>query len=170
MADREKACYGGPLGAVELTLSGAALAQVRLLRGAGPGRGRPAEPSPAMRRFLAALEGYFAGWRIGVPLRELDLSGCTAFQRRVYEALMDVPFGRVVTYGQMAARVGRPRGARAVGQALGRNPLPLFIPCHRVVAARGRLGGFGAGIDWKVKLLTHERSGLAGDRTKEAAG
>jgi O-6-methylguanine DNA methyltransferase len=98
---------------------------------------------------------YLAGRRrrFTVPV---DLSGVPAFQRRVLQALRRVPYGRTITYGQLAARAGRPRAARAVGQAMAHNPVPLIVPCHRVVASGGGLGGFGGGLALKRRLLALE--------------
>lgn len=80
----------------------------------------------------------------------------TDFQHRVWSALLDIPSGQTVTYGELAARIGRPKAARAVGTALGANPVPLFVPCHRVVASNG-LGGFTGGLAIKKRLLTTEK-------------
>ena len=80
----------------------------------------------------------------------------TAFQRAVWQALLDIPRGATMTYAEVAARVGRPGAARAVGQAVGHNPVPLLIPCHRVVGSNGGLGGFGGGLPMKRTLLHQE--------------
>jgi methylated-DNA-[protein]-cysteine S-methyltransferase len=101
------------------------------------------------------LRAYFAGRRRHFDVR-IDLRGVTPFQRRVLEATSAVPPGQVVSYGEIARRIGRPHGGRAVGQALGRNPIPIVIPCHRVVAAGGRLGGYTGGLAIKRKLLRLE--------------
>ena len=85
---------------------------------------------------------------------KMDLA-CTPFQWAAMKAIAEIPFGETRTYKQVAAMAGRPKGARAIGQAMGRNPLPLIFPCHRVVAAAG-LGGFGSGLDVKQYLLEHE--------------
>ena len=114
---------------------------------------------PAARKMAARAEReiveYLAGRRrrFTVPA---DLSAAPPFHRKVLAALARVPYGRTVTYGQLAARAGRPRAARAVGQAMARNPVPLLIPCHRVVAGGGGLGGFGGGLDLKRRLLAIE--------------
>ncbi len=80
----------------------------------------------------------------------------TDFQKQVLFALQEIPYGHFVTYGALAKRIGKPKAVRALGAALGKNPLPILLPCHRVVAGRGRLGGFSAGIDLKLKLLEIE--------------
>jgi O-6-methylguanine DNA methyltransferase len=88
----------------------------------------------------------------------VDLSGGTAFQRQVWAALQAIPAGQTETYAQLAASLKKPKAARAVGGACGANPVPLLIPCHRVVGAHGGLGGFSGGLHWKQKLLGREAS------------
>jgi O-6-methylguanine DNA methyltransferase len=107
------------------------------------------------RDVCSALLRLLDGTAAIVPWGCFDLSGFTEFQKHVLQALHAVPFGNLVTYGQLAARVGRPKAARAVGAVCGANPVPIFIPCHRVVAANG-LGGFGPGPTWKIRLLRLE--------------
>lgn len=123
-----------------------------------PGDGHPDPPDtwpPLLREAVAQLEAYFRRERSSFDI-PLDLDAVTAFQRQVYDELMKVPHGRLTTYGELAGKVGRPDGARAVGQAVGANPVPIVIPCHRVVAADGRLGGFSGGLPVKVALLALE--------------
>ncbi len=93
----------------------------------------------------------------GIPV---DMHGLPQFNRRVYELARTIPPGETRTYGELAATLGLPGAARAVGQALGENPVPIVIPCHRVLAARGRTGGFsgGAGVPTKLRMLAIERS------------
>lgn len=80
----------------------------------------------------------------------------TPFQRAVWEALLRIPPGETRSYGRLAIAIGRPRAARAVGQACGANPIPVLVPCHRVLAGSGGLGGFSGGLDWKRRLLAAE--------------
>ncbi len=105
------------------------------------------------------LDDLFAGRRHSVDV-PLDLEGIDGFRRTVLETLArDVPWGETVSYGELAAMAGRPRAARAVGSAMRRNPLPFVIPCHRVLAAGGKIGGYGGAanaIDLKRKLLARE--------------
>ena len=142
-----------PLGPIELGVRDGRLARVELLASNGRPTGAPAAWA---RPFVEALGRYLAGADAGLAWEAMDTSGCTPFQQRVLRELTAVPFGKLVTYGELAGRVGLPRGARAVGGAVGSNPFPIFIPCHRVVAAKGGLGGFSAGLGWKARLLTHE--------------
>ena len=107
--------------------------------------------------LAAALDGlnlYFSGGPENLD-HPLDLRG-TQFQMQVWSTLRGIPLGEVATYGEIAERIGRPGGARAVGQACGSNPAVLFVPCHRVVASAGKLGGFGSGLKLKKALLLHE--------------
>ncbi|MCD7760820.1 MAG: methylated-DNA--[protein]-cysteine S-methyltransferase [Clostridiales bacterium] len=113
--------------------------------------------SPALAAGLSALEGYFRGCPVpkNLPLAPRG----TPFQRAVWAALEDIPWGETRTYGQLAAQLGRPGAARAVGQACHRNPLPILVPCHRVVGANGSLTGFAGGLACKEVLLRLEREG-----------
>jgi methylated-DNA-[protein]-cysteine S-methyltransferase len=103
---------------------------------------------------IAQLEQYFAGERTEFEL-ELDARG-TPFQREVWAALREIPFGETRSYGEIAAAVGRPRAARAVGSANNRNPIAIVVPCHRVVGAGGALVGYAGGLGCKTWLLEHE--------------
>ncbi len=106
-----------------------------------------------IRRFRI----YLSGGEITFP-DKLDLSGATHFQRRVWEITRLIPYGGTRSYTWVAQQVGRPRVVRAVGQALARNPLPVIIPCHRVLAIGGGIGGFSDGVEMKRRLLHLEAS------------
>ena len=110
------------------------------------GRAEPADPPPVIAAVVAQAVRYFAGERIDFSPIELDLSAVDPFRRSVYQALRKVGFGETVTYGELAKRAGaaEPQAAQDVGVAMARNPVPLIIPCHRVLAAGGKLGGFSA--------------------------
>jgi O-6-methylguanine DNA methyltransferase len=108
----------------------------------------------AAEKFARELRQYLRGKRSGFKTA-LDISSGTHFQRAVWEKLLEIPYGEVVTYKELACAVGRPKAARAVGNAVGKNPLPIIIPCHRVLAANG-LGGYSCGIDIKKNLLRLE--------------
>lgn len=102
----------------------------------------------------AQLAEYFAGRRTGFDV-PLDPAG-SAFERRVWDALRAIPYGATTSYGALARRLGDPRATRAVGAANGRNPIPIIVPCHRVIGANGDLVGFGGGLERKRWLLEHE--------------
>lgn len=104
------------------------------------------------------LVEYFAGSRHEFEV-ELKLAG-SPFQRAVWQALLQVPYGRTVTYSALAAEIGKPRASRAVGNAMAANPLPIVIPCHRVTAAGGKLGGYSGGVEKKRFLLSLEGAAL----------
>ena len=115
-----------------------------------------ATPAPHLFDYLVRrFRDYFAGKKITFPDR-LDLSGATAFQRKVWEVTRLIPYGETRSYGWVAGQIQKPDAARAVGQALGRNPLPVIVPCHRVLAGDGKLCGFGGGLDMKRYLLRLE--------------
>lgn len=116
---------------------------------------------PVFEQTREWLDRYFAG-KAPDP-RELPLTArATAFQARVREAMLDIPYGQTTSYGAIAKRIesetGKRQSARAVGGAVGHNQLCLIVPCHRVVGSNGSLTGFGGGIDMKVKLLEHEKA------------
>jgi len=113
--------------------------------------------SPILDDAARQLEAYFDGDLVAFDL-PLDLDG-TGFQRRCWLALASIPYGQTVSYGEQARRLGLGNdAARAVGAANGRNPLPIVLPCHRVIGADGSLTGFGGGLDVKQFLLEHERA------------
>ena len=117
-----------------------------------PPQARP----PLLRAAVEQLEEYFAKSRRAFDL-ELDFpDSTTGFQHDVYDRLLEIEYGRVVSYGQVARDIGKPDMARAVGQAVGANPVPIVVPCHRVVAWDGSLTGFGGGLPAKVALLKLE--------------
>ncbi|NQU10361.1 methylated-DNA--[protein]-cysteine S-methyltransferase [bacterium] len=155
------ACITTKLGEFRATITARGVQALRL-----PGRhgrqaaGDPLQPGErtVVRVLTRALCAHAGGrpWRDRIPL---DLSAGTDFQRRVWRTLRSIPFGETRSYAWVARRVGRPRAARAVGAACGANPVPVLVPCHRVVAGDGSLGGFSAGLGWKRRLLALEGGG-----------
>ena len=109
----------------------------------------------ALPEVKRQLEQYFAGRRRKFDLR-LAPQG-TAFQRKVWKELLKIPYGKTLSYGSLAGRIGDPRAARAVGTANGRNPISIIIPCHRVIGSTGRLTGYAGGLKVKEALLRLER-------------
>lgn len=125
--------------------------------GGGPRGDGPRDPAPraAASPFLHALSACFDGDFSALVSVPVDLAG-TEFQRTVWAALRTIPPGRTLSYGELARKIGRPNAVRSVGAANGANPVSLVIPCHRVIASDGRLGGYGWGPERKRWLLTHE--------------
>ena len=125
-----------------------------------------APPPPWIAAVANSIRKYLAGEKIDFSNIEVDLVGIDEVRRRIYAALRDVPFGRTTTYGELAQVIGATdwEGARDVGDAMGRNPIPIVIPCHRVLAAGGKIGGFSAygGTATKQKLLALEGVHLDG--------
>jgi methylated-DNA-[protein]-cysteine S-methyltransferase len=148
-----------PIGGLLLVSDGVQLSEVHFQSGAGvralsPALGRNAK---ALEHAKAQLAQYFRGAR-----REFDMPIApmgTAFQRDVWRALRDIPFGETRSYSELARSLGKPNAVRAVAQANGSNPLPIIIPCHRVIGADGSLTGFGGGLEIKHWLLEHESAG-----------
>lgn len=118
-------------------------------------------PPPAIGDVIARIRALLAGGRDDLTDVDLDMHASTPFEQRVYEVARRIPPGATVTYGEVAARIGSPKAAREVGAALGRNPFPIIVPCHRVVAANGKMGGFSApgGVKTKLRLLALEDAG-----------
>jgi methylated-DNA-[protein]-cysteine S-methyltransferase len=119
-----------------------------------------ATPSPPVQAVIDGVVDLLAGGRPGFEDAPLDYSVVSDFQRRVYEIALKIPAGRTVTYGDIARELGNVAFSREVGQALGKNPYAPVVPCHRVLAAGGKAGGFSArgGLDSKAKLLTIEKA------------
>jgi len=145
-----------PIGDLILVADDEALREIRFTSGKRP-EGPPVngqeDPRP-FARIVRQLDEYFAGGRreFDVPLAPQG----TAFQRRVWDALLGVAYGRTATYAEIARAVGNPKAVRAVGLANGRNPIPIIIPCHRVIGSDGTLTGYGGGLPIKRKLLELE--------------
>lgn len=126
---------------------------LRLHYGANGFQLRSARSRSSARR---AFEAYFEGELAAIEAVSTHTRG-TGFQRRVWSALREIPAGTTLSYGQLAARIGRPAAVRAVGAANGANPIPVIVPCHRVIGADASLTGFGGGLERKRWLLAHER-------------
>jgi methylated-DNA-[protein]-cysteine S-methyltransferase len=147
-----------PIGRLTLIASDTALVGIWFEHGRDAQRqARPMQrkPSGILARTRGQLEEYFSGLRREFDL-PLDPRG-TEFQRRVWENLMHIAYGETTSYGALASRLGNPKGSRAVGLANGSNPIPIVIPCHRVIGADGSLTGFGGGLPIKAALLELER-------------
>lgn len=153
------AMYDSPGGPLTLTSDGAALTGIFFEKGR---HFTPPKATDSADKVLDAtrkqLDSYFAGKRMNfdVPLAPRG----TAFQTRVWSALTKIAYGETKSYGAIANAIGSPKAVRAVGAANGRNPIPIIIPCHRVIGANGSLTGFGGGMAWKELLLDLEKGAL----------
>jgi methylated-DNA-[protein]-cysteine S-methyltransferase len=153
--------YSSPVGELLIQGDGDSLTELSRRKGGGvfgPGeipRGWTRDDKQ-FSKAIEQLDEYFDGSRTEFGL-ELHLEG-TDFQLRVWESLRRIPYGETVSYGELAEEIGAPGAARAVGSANGRNPVGIVIPCHRVIAAGGALGGYGGGLDMKSYLLDLESS------------
>lgn len=165
--EREDACCAkswvtvtSPIGDILLVAAESGLCELQL-----PGSFKPradggtgGAAGRVLERAVAQLSRYFAG-----TLRQFELPLCaegTEFQKRVWSALCEIPYGTTESYGSVAARTGNPRAGRAVGMANNRNPIAIIVPCHRVIGSSGALVGYGGGLWMKQWLLGHERSVL----------
>jgi len=147
-----------PVGELKLGANGSRLAAI-LWENDKPNRVRlgpmsESPDNPVLMKTARQLEEYFAGTRNAFDL-ELDFAG-TDFQKKVWTALLTIPFGETRTYSQIAEQIGHPSAVRAVGAANGRNPISIIAPCHRVIGASGKLTGFAGGLEAKERLLTLE--------------
>jgi len=149
--------YVSPIGPIEIRSSGTGIVSLTFIEGkAAAGRAQAPPDVPAvLKRCVRELEEYFGGRRRTFGLK-LDLRG-TEFQKRVWQELTGIPFGWTVSYADIARALGGEGAARAVGGANHANPVPIIIPCHRVVGRGGRLTGYGGGLWRKSWLLEHER-------------
>lgn len=147
----------GGICAVQLPEGGAERVRARLARRWG---GVEAEPPPAVAAAIGAMQALLAGEARALDDVALDLDGASDFNRRVWDVTRTIPPGETLTYGEVARRIGEPGAARAVGKALGENPCPIIVPCHRVLAASGGTGGFsgGEGVQTKMRMLSIERA------------
>ena len=156
------AYYDSPIG--PLLVAGDAEAVTHILF---PKKGKPMKPLAGwtdsaqgpVGEAIRQLREYFAGKRQDFDL-PLTFEG-TKFQKSVWRQLQQIPYGQTITYGELAKRVGNPKASRAVGSANGKNCIPIVVPCHRVIAAGGKLGGFGGGLPTKQSLLALETKGAA---------
>jgi len=151
-----------PVGTLYLLFSGAALAGISFER-------PRVKAGKAPDSFLRELEEYFAG-RLREFSQKIAFLEGTEFEKEVWLALREVPYGETRTYKWLAERVGRPRGPRAVGQALSKNPIPIVLPCHRIIESDGDIGGYSSGVEIKRRLLAMEYyNAMAGGRATSSS-
>lgn len=153
MSNATMAVIASPVGALELRVVDGYLTRIHFAGSAAMQEGT-LDDDPVLRATADQLREYFAGERttFDVPMR---LEG-SAFQRIVWQLLLEIPYGETWSYGQLAKRIGPDASPRAVGAANGSNPIPVIVPCHRVIGANGKLVGYGGGLDKKVGLLELE--------------
>jgi methylated-DNA-[protein]-cysteine S-methyltransferase len=149
-----------PIGPLLLVSDAAGLRQIMFAKNGKPAPVNPEwrESTPALSEPIRQLRAYFAG-----ELEAFDLPLApegTPFQQKVWDELCKIPYGQTISYGELARRIGNPNASRAVGLANGSNPIPVVIPCHRVIGADGKLTGYGGGLPIKEKLLALERRQL----------
>lgn len=145
-----------PIGPLLLVANETGLRRIEFVQGRRPARPDPTweENSKALDTNARQLREYFAG-----KLTDFDLPLApegTPFQQKVWKALCHIPYGETISYGELARRIGNPQAPRAVGLANGSNPIPIIIPCHRVIGSNGKLTGYGGGLPIKEKLLALE--------------
>ena len=150
-----------PIGKLTLVAGGTGIRRI-LWDGEAPPEDAVEGHSDILDAAVTQIREYFTGNRTTFDL-PLDLGG-TPFQEKVWRELGSIPFGTTISYGEQARRIGRPQAARAVGAANGRNPVPVVLPCHRVIGSSGALTGFGGGLDTKRTLLRHEAEVLAAEQ------
>jgi methylated-DNA-[protein]-cysteine S-methyltransferase len=169
LKDAEVTLFATPLGTCAIAWADAGIVGVELPADDRSVRARlqrrmpaaiEASPTPAIQHAIDGVVALLEGEPRDLTDVEVDMSIVQPFDRRVLEAARTIPPGETLTYGQLAARIGHPTAAREVGAALGRNPFPIIVPCHRILAANGKSGGFSGtgGVATKLKLLGIERS------------
>jgi len=149
-----------PVGPLLLVADDSGLRQILFVNGRHPAKPEPdwKENSSRFKDTICQLRAYFSS-----ELQEFDLPLApegTSFQQEVWRCLCEIPYGETICYGELARRIGNPNASRAVGLANGSNPIPIVIPCHRVVGSNGKLTGYGGGLPIKEKLLALERRQL----------
>jgi len=145
--------YKSLLGVIEIEATDKAITGLRLLNH-NPATWQTSA-NPLIMETCTQLDEYFAGKRRTFEL-PLSPEG-TPFQQTVWKRLQEIPYGQTISYAQLAKAVGNPKACRAVGSANGKNPIPILIPCHRVIASDGGIGGFASGLEHKIQLLNLER-------------
>lgn len=151
----KKMIVKSPIGELTLVGSASALVALHLPESDDPPLEAPAGKTPLLTRVADQLREYFAGERREFDV-ELAAKG-TPFQQIVWTALLNIPYGGLSSYGDVARAIGRPAASRAVGAANGRNPIAIIVPCHRVIGSTGQLTGYGGGLPTKKWLLAHEQ-------------
>lgn len=145
------ACYNSKIGLIEITGTAEGILSLGFLEDTAR---NPVENHPCVQECVAQLDEYFRGMRKEFSVNVI-LQG-TEFQKQVWQQVMTIPFGKTVSYQDVAVALGKPKACQAVGNANGRNKIPIIIPCHRVLGSDGKLTGYGGGLWRKEWLLQHE--------------
>lgn len=151
-----------PIGLVEIGTDDGALITLDFVD-------RTDAPRTQRNAVAGAVRAYFYGDLDAIERLPVRFDHGTPFQQEVWNALCTIPLGETISYAELARRVGRPSAFRAVGSANGQNPIAVVVPCHRVIAADGTIGGYGGGLDRKRWLLAHEGVAVPADRVRQAA-
>ena len=147
--------YQSPVGCLKLTANDDSLTTLQLIKDVSCGSESKLPDNTVIQQTCKQLDEYFAGRR---NMFELPLSPAgTFFQQKVWSALQQIPYGKTISYAQLAQSVGNPKACRAVGSANGKNPIAIIIPCHRVINTGGKLGGYAYGLEVKKQLLDLEQ-------------
>jgi len=161
-AFESRAIISSPIGAVEVLQIGEAITGIRIISSL-PSSARASKITPLLRIVTTQLKEYFSGTRFDFEF-PIELRG-TDFQKKVWRATQKIPHAELRSYSEIAKKIRRPKAVRAVGQALGKNPVLLVVPCHRVIGSQGKLTGFAAGIGNKEWLLDFEGAPLSQSST-----
>ena len=143
--------FDSPIGKLEICEESGKITRIEIVSGENFS---PETKTPLLLEAKKQLSEYFSGKRKSFDF-PIEFSG-TEFQKSVWRELLKIPFGETKTYGEIAAAIGKPKAARAVGSACNKNPIPIIVPCHRVIGANGKLTGFACGTEVKEWLLCHE--------------
>lgn len=144
-----------PFGWIKITADDTAVLSIDFVKNAGR---NPEKTSPIIIEAVKQIDEYSAGSR--KVFKIATRASGTEFQKKIWNAISKIPYGKTASYGEVAAAAGSPRAARAAGGACNKNPLPIIVPCHRVIGSDGSLVGFGGGLDQKMKFLEHEKKNI----------
>lgn len=160
MTEKYYGCYDSPIGIIEITASDDAVLSIMFADSAKETDFKP----EVLKKTIRQLDEYFRGTRRDFDIK-YEMQG-TEFQKRVWKALTEIPYGETMSYKEMAVKIGNEKAARAVGSANSKNAISIIVPCHRVIGSDKSLTGYAGGIDRKKWLIEHERRGFIGNIAK----
>ena len=149
-------CYRSPIGWIDIIAEENRISRVSFTEPAPSSEPTSPPTLPVLARTIKLLDTYFAGDAINFAEIPVQITSGTEFQQQVWKAIQQIPHGEVQSYQWIADQIGKPKSARAIGNAVGANPVSILIPCHRVIRSNGALGGYGGGLERKRQLLTLE--------------